>query len=154
DPGSPEIRVRLAFSLVGRVVMEMSNDREADLARAEALLEQPPDTAYVHWGKGQLLRARHRYADSIPEYEAAIALDRSLVAAYVNLAMSKLLTGSIDETIPLIEQALRLSPRDPDPGYWYDWIGLSHLLQSRTDEAIVWFEKARTASPGRPFTHA
>jgi predicted Zn-dependent protease len=28
-----------------------------------------------------------------------------------------------------------------------------HLLQSRTDEAIVWFEKARRASPARPFDH-
>ena len=26
-----------------------------------------------------------------------------------------------------------------------------HLLQSRTDEAIVWLEKARSASPARPF---
>jgi hypothetical protein len=29
-----------------------------------------------------------------------------------------------------------------------------HLLQSRTDEAIVWFEKARSASPALPFVHA
>ena len=28
-----------------------------------------------------------------------------------------------------------------------------HLLQSRTDEAIVWFEKARRASPAKPFDH-
>jgi hypothetical protein len=26
-----------------------------------------------------------------------------------------------------------------------------HLLQSRTDEAIVWLEKARSALPGIPF---
>jgi hypothetical protein len=30
-------------------------------------------------------------------------------------------------------------------------IGLTHLLQSRTEDAIVWLEKARTASPARPF---
>ena len=29
-----------------------------------------------------------------------------------------------------------------------------HLLQSRTDEAIVWLEKARSANPGLPFAHA
>ena len=29
-----------------------------------------------------------------------------------------------------------------------------HLLQSRTDEAIVWLEKARSANPGLPVVHA
>jgi predicted Zn-dependent protease len=29
-----------------------------------------------------------------------------------------------------------------------------HLLQSRTDEAIVWFEKARSAMPAVPFVRA
>jgi len=28
-----------------------------------------------------------------------------------------------------------------------------HLLQSRTDEAIVWLEKARSANPAIPFFH-
>ena len=32
-------------------------------------------------------------------------------------------------------------------------IGTAHLLQSRTDEAIVWLEKARSAAPARPFDH-
>ena len=28
-----------------------------------------------------------------------------------------------------------------------------HLLQSRTDEAIVWLEKARNAAPAKPLNH-
>jgi hypothetical protein len=28
-----------------------------------------------------------------------------------------------------------------------------HMLQSRIDEAIVWFEKARGASPEKPYNH-
>ena len=32
-------------------------------------------------------------------------------------------------------------------------IGLVHLLQSRTDDAIVWLEKARSANPERPDIH-
>jgi predicted Zn-dependent protease len=28
-----------------------------------------------------------------------------------------------------------------------------HLLQSRTDEAILWLEKGRSASPALPFVH-
>ena len=32
-------------------------------------------------------------------------------------------------------------------------IGAVHLLQSRTDEAILWLEKARRANPSAPLTH-
>ena len=53
-----------------------------------------------------------------------------------------------------MERAIRLSPRDPDRGYWYSNIGHVHLLQSSTDEAIVWLEKARIAMPQRPAVHA
>jgi predicted Zn-dependent protease len=59
----------------------------------------------------------------------------------------------IDEAVPLAEQALRLSPRDRWTGVWYAWIGQAHLLQSRTDEAILWLEKARSANPAIPYTH-
>jgi hypothetical protein len=43
----------------------------------------------------------------------------------------------LDEAIPLAEQAIRLSPRDPGIGWWYAQIGTVHLPQSRTHEAIV-----------------
>ena len=50
-----------------------------------------------------------------------------------------------------MEHAIRLNPRDPDIGLRYFQIGTVHLLQSRTDEAIVWLEKARSASPTLAF---
>ena len=70
------------------------------------------------------------------------------------LGQCKLFTGSIEEAIPLVEQAIRLSPRDPDARRLVSQIGLVHLLQSRTDEAIVWLEKARGANPAHPDVRA
>ena len=32
-------------------------------------------------------------------------------------------------------------------------VGLAHLLLSRTDEAITWLKKARSAIPASPFVH-
>jgi len=69
------------------------------------------------------------------------------------LADCKLLTGSIEEVIPIEEQAIRLNPRDPAIGWWYLRIGQVHQLQSRNDEAIPWLEKARSALPELPFVH-
>jgi adenylate cyclase len=97
---------------------------------------------------------QHRYDDAIREYETAIALNHNLVAAIAALGLSRLLAGSIEEAIPAQEQAIRLSPRDPRLPNWYWRIGMVHLLQSRTDEAILWLGKARGANPALPGPHA
>src|SRR5947208_13741378 len=63
--------------------------------------------------------------------------------------------GLMEDVIPLLEQQIRLSPRDPDIYAFYELLGRAHLLQSRPDEAIVWLEKSRSAAdPAYPFIHA
>ena len=101
-----------------------------------------------------MLRAQNRCEEAIPEYETVIASNRNAVGALGNIGQCKFFTGSIEEVIPLVEQAIRLSPRDPYIDVWYLQIGRVHLLQSRTDEAILWLEKARSANPAHPPTHA
>ena len=64
------------------------------------------------------------------------------------------MTGSIEETIPLVQRAIRLSPRDPQLGAWYQNIGRVHLLQSHVDEAITWLERARNHSSATPVIRA
>ena len=51
-----------------------------------------------------------RCEEAIPEYETVIALgDRSWVYVYslVHIARCKILTGSLEDAIPLLEQAIR-----------------------------------------------
>ena len=83
-----------------------------------------------------------------------LALNRNWVFAIAALAQCKLATGSIDEVIPLEEQAIRISPRDPSIVVFYHDISMVHLLQSRTDEAIRWLENARAAAPAHAIPHA
>jgi adenylate cyclase len=132
----------------------MSATAPADLARARELVDRAlatsPRYAFAHFVKGQVLRALQQWEEAISEYEMALVLDRNLVAALSGLARCKLSCGLIEEVIPLMEQAIRLSPRDPLIAPCYALIGTDHLLQSRTDEAIVWLEKARSAWPSVP----
>jgi TolB-like protein/class 3 adenylate cyclase/Flp pilus assembly protein TadD len=157
DPQSFEAQGLLAIALTGRVLDGMTNSRQADIKRAEALVEQvstaAPRSWWAHWAKGQVLRAETRFDDAIPEYEAALALYPNNPSTLHVLGQCKFNTGSIDQTISLEEQAIRLSPRDPQIGNWYEWIGRVHLLQSHFDEAIIWFEKARSANPRHPNPH-
>jgi adenylate cyclase len=158
DPHSVEAKSLLAVVLTSCVLGGVASSPQADILRAEGLATQAlaasPRSSFTHFAYGQVLRAQRRYAVAIPEYETTLAFDRNSAAALFALGLCKLYTGSIEETIPLEEQAIRLSPRDPQVGLWYQQIGRVHLLGSHTDEAIVWFEKARTAHPGLPFIRA
>lgn len=158
DPQSVEAQSRLANSLVVRVDDGMTDTAAADLARAERLVDQTfaasPRYAFAYLVKGRMLRAQKRCDEAVAEFETALALDHNSVHALTGLGWCKLYAGSIEEVIPLAEQAIRLSPRDPGIGYWYLQMGTVHLLQSRTDEAIVWFEKARSAVPTVPIVRS
>jgi adenylate cyclase len=151
DPQSVEAQSRLAGSLAGSVLNGMTDSAAVDLARAEGLVDQAmaasPRSAYAHYVKGDVLFAQHRWEEAVLEFETALALNRNMVGALNDLGSCKLFTGSIDEVIPLVDQAIRLSPRDSGIGNSYLAIGTVHLLQSRTDEAIVWLEKARNYHP-------
>jgi adenylate cyclase len=158
DPQSVEAQSRLAVVLVTRVLVGMTDSAADDLTRAEGLVSQAlaasPRCALAHLVKGGVLRAQNQWKEAVLEYEAALALNRNMVGALNELGWCKLFTGSIDEVIPLEDQAIRLNPRDPGITYRYGLIGLVHLLQSRTDEALVWLEKARSAMPTMPFNHS
>src|SRR5207253_1751435 len=128
-----------------------------DIARSKGLIGQSlaisPDSTDAHLARGLVLRAEGRCDLAIPEYEMVIASNRNSAGALFSLGVCKLRTGPIEETIPLEEQAIRLSPRDPSVFSRYLVIGQVHLLQSRTEEAIVWLERARTGNPGSPWPH-
>jgi len=158
DPRSVDAQSLLADALANRVKSRMTDSATTDIARAEALVGQAlaasPRSATVHFAKGEILDALQRFEEAIPEYEAALAFNRNWADATSSLGHCKLLTGSIEEAIPLMEQAIRLSPRDPNIALMYFRIGEVHLLQSHTDEAIPWLEKARSAMPTGPWHHS
>jgi len=76
-----------------------------------------------------------------------LTLNRNFVPAYANISYAKLAAGSTKDTIPLLEQAIRLSPRNSDVGSWYWAIGRAHLMEARVDQAMFWLEKALRANP-------
>ena len=158
DPDSPEAQSRVATALVSRVIDFVPSSWDADIERADGLARQALAaslrSAGTHLTMAQVLRAQRRYAEAISEYEAALAFDRNLVGALAYMGRCKTYIGPIDEAIPLLEQAMRLSPRDPSISNWYFRIGEAHLLQSRADQAIAWLEKSRGGAPAVWYVHA
>jgi len=151
DPRSVEAQSRLGINLTGRVIDHMTDSATSDINRAEELIGQAlaasPDSAAAHFAKGLLLRQQGRPDEAALEFETVLAFNRNWVGALFQLGICKALTGSLDEAIPLAEQAIRLSPHDPGLANFYWFIGGMHLAQSHTGEAVLWLEKARAANP-------
>ena len=119
----------LARTLAVREEDNLTSSAAVDVARAEELvgkaLAAEPRNPLAHYARGTVLRTQNRFAEAIPEYEMAMAFDRNWLDAYTNLGQCKFHTGSLEEYVPLMEQAIRLSPRDPLIAVWYGRIGLS-----------------------------
>jgi adenylate cyclase len=163
DPRAVEAQIWLALMLINRVLDFVNgyfhyDASDVDLQRADELVARAlavsPNSAWAHYVKGQVLRAQSRFEDAAVEYETAITFDRNLANAYAWLGRCKLHIGSVDEVIPPTEYAIRLSPRDRNLAPWYAQIGAVHLLKARTEEAVRWFEKARSAYAGIHHIHA
>ena len=158
DPHASDAAAWEAVALAVRVTDELSDFPDVDLKRAEQsaaqALAMAPDSALAHYAKAQVLRAQSRCQEAIPEFETAIALDRSRVAAYAHVGWCKFLTGSIDQAIPYFEEAIRLSPYGPGIAPWYGRLGVMQLLEGHTDEALTWLEKAKNENARLAFVHA
>jgi TolB-like protein/DNA-binding winged helix-turn-helix (wHTH) protein/Tfp pilus assembly protein PilF len=158
DPQSVAAQTGLAGVLMARVREGQTDSPAADIERAEGLVKQAlalsPRSASVHFIKGDLLRTEGRCHEAIPEYETVLASNQNSMLALFGIGICKVLTGSVGEAIQPFEESIRLDPRHPYIVYRYDWLGLAHLLLSHTDQAIVWFEKARSVSPGISGSHA
>jgi len=161
DPHSVEAQSLLSSALAGRVLDLMSNSVAEDIARAEGLVGQAlatsPNSPLAHYARAEILRAQalnlgmpNQCDEAILEYERVLASDPNWLGALKGLANCKFYTGSIEESVSLAEQAMRLSPRDSYIFTSYLQMGRARLLQSRIDEAIVWLEKARNAAPLHP----
>ena len=128
DPASVEARSLLASTLAERALDRMTGTSADDFARAEVFVREvltvSPRSPIAHYAYGQVLRASRRNEQAIPEYQEALAFNRNWADALAGLGWCKFWVGSLDESIALHERALRLSPRDPQIGYWHFRIGL------------------------------
>jgi adenylate cyclase len=108
---------------------------EPALSSIRRALALDPDDSLVHHCNAALLGNIGRTEDGIRAWERAIELDANNAGARAGLGIAKIYMRHADESLELIETALRLSPRDP---LMYHWLGnraVALLLTGRVDEA-------------------
>ena len=155
DERAADAVIGLAYAYARGINSAFTDTIEADLARGNELVAKAlvlaPDRAPTHWVRGLLLRHPKRYAEAAAAFEQAIALDRNFAPAYGSLGDLMTWLGRPEETIRLNEQAMRLSPRDPQLANWQFDIGFAHWVLGDDNQATLWLQRARSANPQLPF---
>jgi adenylate cyclase len=157
DSGSIDAKVGIASVLLTKMANAWSTSREHDAARAEQLLietlERNANNASARAMMGLLRRLQDRLTESRIEWETAIALDPNNVAAIRQLGYTLMHLGDPEAAIPLIEEAIRLSPYDAGTPGAYQVLGLCHLLLGDLEQAIHFSRKSRAGNPRLYYTH-
>jgi tetratricopeptide (TPR) repeat protein len=157
DPDNIEATVGLARVDQNLGASLMTDDRSAQLAAAETtitkVLSLAPKHASAHAILGAVQIFTKRAAQSIAEFEQALALDRNLARAHALMGLAKLFLGRGEETEPHVNEAFRLSPRDTFAPEWLVYVGLAKVQLGADAEAVVWLRRGLDANRNYSLAH-
>jgi adenylate cyclase len=143
SPDSPEIWLYMAWHHFREYRHWWSGDREASLNSAEELAlkayaADPSDSA-TNGLLGVLSLARGRYDDAISYAKKSVELAPSSATDKARLAWILCYAGYPEEAIPLLQQAMRLSPYYP--AWMTATLGLAYMMTENYDKAIATHEQ-------------
>lgn len=122
-----------ARSLLAREGAGGAEEAEASIRRALQLSDDDP---LVHHCHAALLGNLGRTAEGARAWERSLALDPNSAAARAGLGISRIYLRQPDRALESIDQALRLSPRDPLTYHWLGNRALACALLGRWGEAL------------------
>jgi adenylate cyclase len=85
---------------------------------------------------------RREHADAILELEAALELNPSLALAHYGLGAALVFSGRAPESLPHLEEAIRLSPHDPGLGSFLVRLADATFLMGEFENSVRWAKKA------------
>lgn len=130
----------IAYSMYVSVIMGGSEDRESDLRRgleagltAVSLDDRDP-FSHVGLGRLQIVRAEHEQA--IASFDRALALNPSFALAHYGKGHSLWHCGQSEQSVICLDEAMRLSPRDPLMWTFMASKAIALFMLERYDEAL------------------
>jgi adenylate cyclase len=146
DPSSAAAWAWLANVTIVQYLSHWNAAGLDQLVAAEDAVEQAmaldPNLALAHEDNGFVQRARGEHQEALAAFTRAIELDPDLARAYAQKADELIQVGRPGEAPALVEQAIRLSPRDPALGEFYWIMGRAYFYSGRYDQAIPWLRQS------------
>jgi TolB-like protein/class 3 adenylate cyclase/Tfp pilus assembly protein PilF len=157
DPNNVRALVNLATKFWAPVNLGASADPKADTRRADELLSQAlaldPTAAGAHNGKAWNLRDQGRIEEAVAERELALVLDPVDVGVLQGLAWDHVYLGHFDKGLELFDQAIRLSPRDPELQFMYLGKSFTSFGLKQYDQTIDWARRGIAIGSSIPFPY-
>ncbi len=151
DEHNVDALLGFADTHMSEVNMYASDDRAGQIRAAEAAatkaLALAPDSANAHVTYGTVLYAMCAPEHALREFKLAIGLDGNLAIAHAYLGLMKFFLGRAGETRAHVEEAIRLSPRDPLLFRWHFFIGLADIYLGRVVHGIESMRKSVEINP-------
>ncbi len=112
---------------------------EEAVARALAL---DPNHVVAHHVRGFVWRLRGRTQSTHEAFRTVVVLNPNFAPGYAQLGVTALELGRPEDTLPLVERAMKLSLRDPNLGPWLAIAGMAMLHLGHDEEAVSWLRRA------------
>lgn len=112
------------------------------LAACDKALSLDDRNASFHALRARVLLARKEYSAAVAGNEIAISLNPTLAAAHCGLGDSLAYEMRYEDAIHCFEEAIALSPNDPQLWAFYTYGALALLFKGEFEQALVWTERA------------
>jgi adenylate cyclase len=100
-----------------------------------------------HAHKSFCLTVAREYDEALSEAHLATELNPNAADAMQALGAAQMISGSPEEGIESLLQALRLNPRDPAHFITYCYLSISYFLSGDYPKAVEWGRKSKRAAP-------
>src|SRR5579871_3828042 len=135
-----------AYMIIIPVILAQSDDPIAATRRADELVSRAlavdPNFDYAHIVKAWVLMAQNRQEEAIVEAERGLALNPSNTEAYTALGVANLFLCRPDRSIEAVDKAIRLSPRDPSLGTFYEIKAEAYFIKREDANTIEWIRRS------------
>jgi TolB-like protein len=157
DPGNVEALAGLALVNVTIGAGLLTDDPQARFAQTEAIATRAlllaPNHVGAHIALGVALMFTKRAERAIAEFEHVLALDRNSAMAHSVIGFAKYLLGRGSEIEGHINEAVRLSPRDPYVHRWFIWVGVAKVALKAEAEAVAWLRRGLESNRNYSLAH-
>jgi adenylate cyclase len=160
DAEYPQATAALALALCNAAYLAWAEDPERNYAEAYELAQRAVtlDARYpvARFVLGLVCAWTGRSDRALTEYREAGNLNPSYAVAHVMLGHMLAYTGHPEETVPLVEKGIRLSPTDPRLFMWLPALACAHYQLRNYEESVVAGRRSWTLNRNWPLglTHA
>jgi adenylate cyclase len=151
DPNLAESWSWLAEMVVTQYLHRWDNVGKEALEQAEEAIAKAvainPNVAQAYYTQGLIRRAKNDQLGALEALSRAVEVNPNFPRALAEKANQLTSLGRPAEAPPLVEKAMKLSPRDPTLGGMYWIIGRAHFVSGDYRNAIVWLQKSVALRP-------